>query len=223
MYERFTDRARKVMQLANQEAQRFNHEYIGTEHILLGLVKEGSGVAANVLKNLGADVANIRSETEKLLRQGSDVITMAGKLPHTPRTRKVIEHAIEAARLLNCDFVGEEHLLLGLLREPDGVACQVLTSLGVTWDRAVEEVRSILGVPESPTPPPPEKVNAAGVVGWQCFAFAFTVSSPLTADQQRRIRAIVEEGHQAPAEQSSNPVSPPELPKPEEPKFREFL
>src|SRR6266436_2941066 len=98
MYERFTDRARKVMQLANQEAQRFNHEYIGTEHILLGLVKEGSGVAANVLKNLDIDLRKIRLEVEKIVQSGPDMVTM-GKLPQTPRAKKVIEYSIEDARI----------------------------------------------------------------------------------------------------------------------------
>src|SRR6058998_3473172 len=93
MYERFTDRARKVMQLANQEAQRFNHEYIGTEHILLGLVKEGSGVAANVLKNLDIDLRRSRREVEKIVQAGPDMVTM-GKLPQTPRAKKVIEYSI---------------------------------------------------------------------------------------------------------------------------------
>lgn len=87
MYERFTDRARKVMQLANQEAQRFNHEYIGTEHMLLGLVKEGTGVAANVLKNLDVDLRKIRLEVEKLVQSGPEMITM-GKLPQTPRAKR---------------------------------------------------------------------------------------------------------------------------------------
>src|SRR5207245_4113825 len=100
MYERFTDRARKVMQLANQEAQRFNHEYIGTEHILLGLVKEGTGVAANVLKNLDIDLRKIRMEVEKIVQAGPDMVTM-GKLPQTPRAKKVIEYSIEEARNLN--------------------------------------------------------------------------------------------------------------------------
>ena len=100
MYERFTDRARKVMQLANQEAQRFNHEYIGTEHVLLGLIKEGSGVAANVLKNLDIDLRKIRMEVEKLVQSGPDMVTM-GKLPQTPRAKKVIEYSMEEARNLN--------------------------------------------------------------------------------------------------------------------------
>src|SRR6202140_2991527 len=144
MYERFTDRARKVMQLANQEAQRFNHEYIGTEHILLGLVKEGSGVAANVLKNLDVDLRKIRLEVEKIVQSGPDMVTM-GKLPQTPRAKKVIEYAIEEARNLNHNYVGTEHLLLGLLREQEGVAAQVLMNLNLKLDEVREEVLNLLG------------------------------------------------------------------------------
>src|SRR6266436_2622859 len=146
MYERFTDRARKVMQLANQEAQRFNHEYIGTEHILLGLVKEGSGVAANVLKNLDIDLRKIRLEVEKIVQTGSgnEMVTM-GKLPHTPRAKKVIEYSIEEARNLNHNYVGTEHLLLGLLREQEGVAAQVLMNLGLKLEDVREEVLNLLG------------------------------------------------------------------------------
>jgi ATP-dependent Clp protease ATP-binding subunit ClpC len=146
MYERFTDRARKVMQLANQEAQRFNHEYIGTEHILLGLVKEGSGVAANVLKNLDVDLRKIRLEVERIVQhgQGGDQVVM-GRLPHTPRAKKVIEYSIEEARNLNHSYVGTEHLLLGLLREQEGVAAQVLMNLGLKLDDVREEVLNLLG------------------------------------------------------------------------------
>ena len=144
MYERFTDRARKVMQLANQEAQRFNHEYIGTEHILLGLVKEGSGVAANVLKNLDVDLRKIRLEVEKIVQSGPDMVTM-GKLPQTPRAKKVIEYAMEEARNLNHNYVGTEHLLLGLLREQEGVAAQVLMNLGLKLEDVRDEVLNLLG------------------------------------------------------------------------------
>src|ERR1700739_3559938 len=144
MYESFTDRARKVMQLANQEAQRFNHEYIGTEHILLGLVKEGSGVAANVLKNLDIDLRKIRLEVEKIVQSGPDMVTM-GKLPQTPRAKKVIEYSIEEARNLNHNYVGTEHLLLGLLREQEGVAAQVLMNLGLKLEDVREEVLNLLG------------------------------------------------------------------------------
>ncbi len=144
MYERFTDRARKVMQLANQEAQRFNHEYIGTEHVLLGLIKEGSGVAANVLKNLDIDLRKIRLEVEKLVQSGPDMVTM-GKLPQTPRAKKVIEYSMEEARNLNHNYVGTEHILLGLLREQEGVAAQVLMNLGLKLEDVREEVLSLLG------------------------------------------------------------------------------
>ncbi len=144
MYERFTDRARKVMQLANQEAQRFNHEYIGTEHILLGLVKEGSGVAANVLKNLDVDLRKIRIEVEKIVQTGPDMVTM-GKLPQTPRAKKVIEYAMDEARNLNHNYVGTEHLLLGLLREQEGVAAQVLMNLGMKLEDVRDEVLNLLG------------------------------------------------------------------------------
>ena len=144
MFERFTDRARKVMALANQEAQRFNHEYIGTEHILLGLVKEGSGVGANVLKNLDVDLRKVRLEVEKLVHSGPEMVTM-GKLPQTPRAKKVIEYAIEEARNLNHNYVGTEHLLLGLLREHDGVAAQVLMNLGLKLEEVREEVLNLLG------------------------------------------------------------------------------
>ncbi|MAT68795.1 MAG: NDP-hexose 4-ketoreductase [Planctomycetaceae bacterium] len=144
MYERFTDRARKVMQLANQEAQRFNHEYIGTEHVLLGLIKEGSGVAANVLKNLDVDLRKIRLEVEKLVQSGPDMVTM-GKLPQTPRAKKVIEYSMEEARNLNHNYVGTEHILLGLLREQEGVAAQVLMNLGLKLEEVREEVLNLLG------------------------------------------------------------------------------
>ncbi len=134
------------MQLANQEAQRFNHEYIGTEHILLGLVKEGSGVAANVLKNLDVDLRKIRLEVEKIVQHGpgGEQVVM-GRLPHTPRAKKVIEYSIEEARNLNHNYVGTEHLLLGLLREQEGVAAQVLMNLGLKLEDVREEVLNLLG------------------------------------------------------------------------------
>src|SRR3984893_10288917 len=144
MYERFTDRARKVMQLANQEAQRFNREYVGTEHILLGLVKEGRGVAGHVLKNLDIDLRKVRLEVEKLVQSGPDMVTM-WKLPQTPRAKKVIEYSMEEARNLNHNYVGTEHILLGLLREQEGVAAQVLMNLGMKLEDVREEVLNLLG------------------------------------------------------------------------------
>ena len=144
MFERFTDRARKVMALANQEAQRLNHEYIGTEHVLLGLLKEGSGVGANVLKNLGVYLKTVRCDVEKLVKPGPEP-TGQGKLPQTPRAKRVIEYAISEAKGLNHNYVGTEHLLLGLLDEVDGVAAQVLMNCGLTLEGVREEVINLLG------------------------------------------------------------------------------
>ena len=142
MYKIFTDRARKVMQFATQEAIRFNHDYIGTEHILLGLVKEGSGVAANVLKNLDVDLRRIRLEVEKLMQSGPDMVTM-GKLPQTPRAKKVIEYSMEEARNLGCDYVGTEHILLGLVREDMAVAAQILMNLGLRLETVRIAIQAI--------------------------------------------------------------------------------
>jgi len=150
MYERFTDRARKVMQLANQEAQRCNHEYIGTEHVLLDLIREGSGVAANALKNLDVDLLRIRLEVEKLIPNGPDRVTM-GKPPQTPLAKKVIEYSMEEARNLNHNYVGTEHILLGLIREQEGVASQVLRNFGLKLEILRQEIVDLLGHGISPT------------------------------------------------------------------------
>ena len=146
MHERFTDRARKVMQLANQEAQRFNHEYIGTEHILLGLVKEGTGVAANVLKNLDIDLRKIRLATEKFVQTGPDLVTM-GKMPQTPAAKNVMKYAIEEAIRLQHNYVGTEHILLGLIHDDpiSGVGREVLKSFGLNHDEVRAEVLELLG------------------------------------------------------------------------------
>src|SRR5882672_3319098 len=148
MFDRFTDRAKKVMNLARQEAQRFNHEYLGTEHILLGLVQEGSGVAANVLKNMSIDLAKIRSEVEKIVKTGPSMVTM-GQLPFTPRAKKVLELSMEEASQLSHNYIGTEHLLLGLIRENEGIAAQVLMNLGVKLEEVREEVLEFLGASES--------------------------------------------------------------------------
>jgi len=144
MFDRFTDRARKVMGLARQEAQRFNHDYIGTEHILLGLIQEGSGVAADVLKNLDVDPKRIRQEIEKLVSHGTTMVTM-GQLPFTPRAKKVLELALEEASNLGHNYIGTEHLLLGLIREQEGIAAQVLQNLNVRLEDVREEVLELLG------------------------------------------------------------------------------
>jgi len=144
MFDRFTDRARKVMNLAKQEAQRLNHEYIGTEHILLGLIQEGSGVAASVLKNLGIDMKKIRSEIEKIVKGSPTMVTM-GSLPFTPRAKKVLELSLEEASQLGHNYIGTEHLLLGLIKENEGIAARVLTNLGVKLEEVREEVLEFLG------------------------------------------------------------------------------
>ena len=148
MFDRFTDRAKKVMSFARQEAMKFNHEYIGTEHILLGLVQEGSGVAANVLKNMNIDLEKIRHEVEKIVKTGPSMVTM-GQLPFTPRAKKVLELSMEEASQLSHNYIGTEHLLLGLIRENEGIAAQVLMNLGVKLDEVREEVLEFLGASES--------------------------------------------------------------------------
>jgi ATP-dependent Clp protease ATP-binding subunit ClpC len=148
MFDRFTDRAKKVMNLARQEAQRFNHEYLGTEHILLGLVQEGSGVAANVLRQMTIDLNKIRSEVEKLVKTGPSMVTM-GQLPFTPRAKKVLELSMEEASNLGHNYIGTEHLLLGLIKENEGIAAKVLTNLGVKLEDVREEVLEFLGAETS--------------------------------------------------------------------------
>jgi ATP-dependent Clp protease ATP-binding subunit ClpA len=130
MFERYTDRARKVMALANQVSQRFNHEYVGPEHILLGLLCEGSGGGARFMKDRGIDLSKVRVETEKKLRSGPDMVTI-GKLPKTPAGKKVIELAIIEARYAGHNWVGTEDLLLGLIREEESLAAQVLAGFGL--------------------------------------------------------------------------------------------
>ena len=144
MFDRFTDRARKVMALARKEAHRFNHDFIGTEHILLGLVQEGSGVAANVLKNLDVDSGKIRAEIERQVQTGHAMVHM-GQLPFTPRAKRVLELCQEAAKELRHNYIGTEHLLLGLIREEQGVAATVLKDLGLRLEDVRSEVLEILG------------------------------------------------------------------------------
>ncbi len=144
MFDRFTDRAKKVMSLARQEAQKFNHEYIGTEHVLLGLVQEGNGVAANVLQKMGVDLEKIRQEVEKIVKTGPSMATMSN-LPFTPRAKKVLELAMEEASQLGHSYIGTEHLLLGLIKENEGIAAQVLLNLRVKLEDVRQQVLEFLG------------------------------------------------------------------------------
>ena len=151
-FEKFSERARRVLSLAQEEAQRFNHNYIGTEHILLGLVRETDGVAAKVLANLGVELNKVRSAVEFIIGRGER--TTSGEIGLTPRAKKVIELAVDEARRLNHHYIGTEHLLIGLMREGEGVAAGVLESLGVNLDKVRAETSRILSqsVPQSQSP-----------------------------------------------------------------------
>jgi ATP-dependent Clp protease ATP-binding subunit ClpC len=144
MFDRFTERARKVIMLAKEEARKFNHDYIGTEHILLGLLREGEGVAAAVLQSLGLNLDMIRQEVEKLVQPGSGTI-VSGDIPFTPKSKKVIEFAMEEARSLGHNYIGTEHLLLGLIRETEGMASRVLINVGLNLEKVKQEIMELLG------------------------------------------------------------------------------
>ncbi len=149
----FTERVRKVLSMARQEAIRLQHDYVGTEHILLGLIREGEGVAAHVLGNLSVDLDRIHERVEESVRKGKATIAL-GELPYTSPAKKVLEFAMAEARELNHSYVGTEHLLLGLLRESKGIAAQVLNSLGVTIEEARAETLKVLGSDVSSGSPP---------------------------------------------------------------------
>ncbi len=145
----FTERVRKVLVMAREEAARLHHEYVGTEHILLGLVREGEGVAATVLQSLGVELDDIQQRIEETVKRGKGGQTTGPDLPYTSRAKKVLELAMAEARDLNHQYVGTEHLLLGLIREGQGAAAQVINSFGITIDAARARVLEILGT-ESP-------------------------------------------------------------------------
>ena len=154
-FDKFTDRARKVLTLAQDEAQRFNHNYIGTEHLLLGLVREGEGVAARVLENMNVELAKVRTAVEFIIGRGDRPVV--GEVSLTPRAKRVIELAIDEARRLGHNYIGTEHLLLGLVREGEGIAAGVLESLGVNLDKVRHEVIRVLSQSSSAGPAPEVK------------------------------------------------------------------
>lgn len=158
MFNRFTERARKVIVLAKEEARRYNHDYIGTEHILLGLIREGEGVATAVLQNLGLGLENIREELEKIIQPGN-TSQVLGDIPFTPRAKKALELAADEARNMGHNYIGTEHLLLGLLKEGEGVASEVLFNLGIDLDKVRKEINNLLGMGENYT----SGFNAAAV------------------------------------------------------------
>src|ERR687889_23750 len=151
----FTERVRKVLAMAREEAARLHHEYVGTEHILLGLIREGEGVAAAVLQNLSVDLDEIQQKIEETVKKGKAAQTTGPDLPYTSRAKKVLELAMSEARELNHSYVGTEHLLLWLLREEKGIAAQVLTDAGVNLDAARAETLRLLGteMPQGGTGP----------------------------------------------------------------------
>ena len=173
MFNRFTERARKVIILAKEEARRFNHDYIGTEHILLGLVREGEGVAAAVLQKMGVSLENIRLEIEKLVQPGPTT-QIIGDIPFTPRAKKALELAAEEARSLGHNYIGTEHLLLGLIKENEGVASQVLLNLGLDLNTVRNEIMELLGsaLPSFGQAPAKTKTPALDAFGRDLTALA---------------------------------------------------
>src|SRR5687767_3938426 len=148
MFERFTDRARRAVVLAQEEARLLNHNYIGSEHILLGLIQEGEGVAARALESLGISLDGVREQVQEIIGQGPAAPT--GHIPFTPRAKKVLELALREALQLGHSYIGTEHILLGLVREGEGVAAQVLQKLGADLARVRQTVVESLGSSESP-------------------------------------------------------------------------
>ena len=142
MFERFTDRARRVVVLAQEEARLLNHNYIGTEHILLGLIHEGEGVAAKALESLGISLEAVRNQVEEIIGQGGS--SPSGHIPFTPRAKKVLELSLREALQLGHNYIGTEHILLGLIREGEGVAAQVLVKLGADLSRVRQQVIQLL-------------------------------------------------------------------------------
>jgi ATP-dependent Clp protease ATP-binding subunit ClpC len=171
----FTERVRKVLAMAREEAARLHHEYVGTEHILLGLIREGEGVAATVLQNLNVELGGLRDRIEAVVKRGRPTSHSGPDLPYTSRAKKVLELSMTEARELSHSYVGTEHLLLGLLGEEKGIAAQVLNVVGVKLDPARAETLRILGtempptmpafIPESlGTPPPRGRVESVDLV-----------------------------------------------------------
>jgi ATP-dependent Clp protease ATP-binding subunit ClpC len=150
MFERFTDRARRVVVLAQEEARMLDHNYVGTEHILLALVREGEGVAAKALESLGIRLEAVRQQVEEIIGRGKKA--SAGHIPFTPRAKKVLELSLRESLQLGHDYIGTEHILLGLLREGEGVAAQVLVRLGADLNRVREQAIQLLASHQGPEP-----------------------------------------------------------------------
>ncbi len=164
-FDRFTEQARRVLKFSQDEAQRFQHNYVGTEHLLLGLVREGEGVAGQVLANLGVRLDKVRSAVEFIIGHGDRIVL--SEIGLTPRAKKVIELAVDEARRLDHHYIGTEHLLLGLLREGEGIGAEVLEKLGVTLEKARLETQQILSehAENETIPVPPVPSEATSLLG----------------------------------------------------------
>ena len=190
MFERFTDRARRVVVLAQEEARMLNHNYIGTEHILLGLIHEGEGVAAKALEALNISLEGVRAQVEEIIGQGQQA--PSGHIPFTPRAKKVLELSLREALQLGHNYIGTEHILLGLIREGEGVAAQVLVKLGADLNRVRQQVIQLLsgyqgkeaatsGGPAEGTPSTSLVLDQFGRNLTQAFACAMMCSSSSSA------------------------------------------
>jgi ATP-dependent Clp protease ATP-binding subunit ClpA len=189
MFERFTDRGRRVVVLAQDEARRLGHNWIGTEHILLGLIREGEGVAAKALKSLGISLDSVRQQVEQIIGQVEEIIGQvqqapSGHIPFTPRTKKVLELSLRESQQLGHNYIGTEHILLGLIRESDGVAAQVLVKLGADLNRVRQQVIQLLDghSAEEPVPPRPAERQLRLLVGKSRLE---AIEQRLTAIEQR--------------------------------------
>ena len=199
----FTERVRKVLAMAREEAARLHHEYVGTEHILLGLIREGEGVAATVLQNLSVELDDLQQKIEETVKKGRPDQTFAQDLPYSSRGKKVLELAMDEARVLEHSYVGTEHLLLGLLREKKGVAAQVLNVAGVNLDAARAETLRILGT--------------ATTLGPQEQRHTYHTNRPRpggTDDPPRffvRLRRVIADAHSVAANRNASSVTPAHL------------
>ena len=200
--DKFTPSARRTLSLAQEEAQRFKHNYIGTEHLLLGLIREKEGVAAQVLNNLGVELDQVRHAVETIIGQGDHIVQ--GEIGMTPRAKKVIQLAVEEARRFNHHYIGTEHILLGLIREGEGIADKVLESSGIQLERVREETLQILRqrgqiqeeetVAIEPVPPEASSLLAEGDSGLLCatcgarspgyFRYCFNCGKPLVHEEK---------------------------------------
>src|SRR5579871_3745194 len=191
-FDKFTERARKVLQLAQEEAQRFNHNYIGTEHLLLGLVREGEGVAAKVLANLGVELNKVRSAVEFIIGRGDRIVL--GEIGLTPRAKKVIELAVDEARRLNHHYIGTEHLLLGLVREGEGIAAGVLESLGVNLEKVRTQTIQVLSQASGPhhTDPKHSKTPTIDQMGMDLTAAARAGKLDPIIGREKEIERVIQ-------------------------------